>query len=326
MATIIKEKLLKDVVPIFYACDDNFIKFTIVSLTSMIANASKEREYKIYVLCSNVSDEMRGEVLKLENENFSIQFVNVEGELDKIGKKLPLRDYYSKTTYFRLFIAEMYPEYNKAIYIDSDTIVVGDISNLYDTDIKDCYVGACHEQAMVQNDIFGTYVEKVMGIDRNNFFNAGLLLINCLQFRKNKVFEQFVSLLGIYNFAVTQDEDYLNVICHNKVHWLDSGWNVEVFGKLPVKERDIKIIHYIMVSKPWHYQDCGLKDYFWKYTIKTSVYHSIKSELENFSEEQKIKDAESAVRLEKLAKDETIREDNYLNRISGGNYVKATNS
>ena len=83
-----------------------------------------------------------------------------------------LRDYYSKTTYYRLFIAEMFTEYTKAVYIDSDTIVQGDISEFFNTDIKDAYVGACHEQVMIQMDVFGNYVEKVIGVS-----SAGEILV-----------------------------------------------------------------------------------------------------------------------------------------------------
>ena len=110
----------------------------------------------------------------------------------------------------------MFPEYEKAIYIDSDTIVKGDISRLYDFDLGDNYVGGVNDQVVVQDPTFGDYVEKVLGVERNNYFNAGLLLINCDQFRKNNVLDQFCKLLHMYNFVVAQDQDYLNVICHNK--------------------------------------------------------------------------------------------------------------
>lgn len=70
---------------------------------------------------------------------------------------------------------------------------------------------------MIQEEVYGTYVEKVLGVERDNYFNAGMLVINCEQFRKNHVLKQFMELLPMYNFVVTQDEDYLNLICHNKV-------------------------------------------------------------------------------------------------------------
>ncbi len=304
------------IVPIFYACDDAFVKYTIVSIKSLIENASKDRFYKIYILNTGVSDIMREEAEELSTKNVEVSFVDIRGKVEKTSDSLPLRDYYSKTTYFRFYIPELYPEYDKAIYIDSDTVVLGDISNLYDIDIGDNYVGACNEQAMVQTEVYGNYVEKVMGINRNDYFNAGLMLMNCKAFRENKVLNEFLRLLDIYPFVVTQDEDYLNVICNGKVYWLDKGWNVEVYGELPVKEEDIKIIHYIMVSKPWHFHDCRLKEYFWKYAEKTSVYGEILSVLENYTDEQRNNDILSGEKLAETAQYESERIDRYINLIN----------
>ena len=145
------------IIPIFYACDDAFVKFTVVSMHSLIKNASREHKYVLHILYTGISDEMKAVVNKLADDCFEIRFVDVTPYLRSISEKLPLRDYYSKTTYYRLFIAEMFPEYQKAVYIDSDTVIRGDISKVYLTDIRDAYLGACHEQVMVQTEEFGTY-------------------------------------------------------------------------------------------------------------------------------------------------------------------------
>ena len=299
------------VIPIFFACDDAFVKFTIVSLKSIIENASKDYKYEVHVLHTDISDEMMNKTLTLANENFDIEFNNVSDFLQSISDKLPLRHYYSKTTYYRLFIAEMFPNYDKALYIDSDTIVLGDISKLYNHDLGDCYVGACNEQAMVQVDVYGTYCETVVGVDRNEFFNAGMILINCVQFREKKILDQFINLLGVYNFIVTQDEDYLNAICKGKVKWIDNSWNTEVIGEIKYSEDEINMIHYIMVAKPWHFHDCRLKEYFWKYAKMTCVYEDILDILNNYTDEQRAKDMESADELYQMAINETARPDSY---------------
>ena len=282
----------------------------------MIDNASKDFDYKIHVLHTKISDRMKEHLYALENENFKISFNDVTEHLRSIAEKLPVRDYYSKTTYYRLFIAEMFPEYDKAIYIDSDTVVQGDISKLYNTDIKDAYVGACHEQAMVQVDEYGTYVEKVIGISRYNFFNAGLLLINCDQFRMHFILDKFIQYLHVYNFVVTQDEDYLNLICKDRVYWLDQRWNTEIFGNIPYPIEQACVLHYIMTSKPWHYADCRHGDIFWKYAAKTSVHDEILDELNSYTDEQRERDRISGEKLLQLAVSETNREDNYLNSIN----------
>ncbi len=306
--------LTKHTIPIFYACDDNFMKFTIVSLRSMINNASPKYNYQVHVLHTDITQEMKERVYTLQTENFKITFDDVTDYLKSISDKLPLRDYYSKTTYYRLFIAEMFPELDKAIYIDSDTVVLGDISEFYNHRLGNNLVGACREQAMVQTEEYGTYVEKCVGIDRNSFFNAGVLLINCRQFRKQEILDKFVMLLHTYNFAVTQDEDYLNVLCSGKVKFIDQRWNTEVFGEIPYPKSEFKIVHYIMVSKPWHYADCRFGEIFWEYASQTDVYDEIKAILDNYTDEERARDAASADRLLQLAIAETNREDNYLNR------------
>lgn len=308
----------KERIPVFYACDDNFVKYTIVSMHSMMANASKEYQYRIHILNTDIREDMKQLAYEMQNENFEIRFDDVTDYLKSINDKLPLRDYYSKTTYYRMFIAEMYPEYEKAIYIDSDTIVLGDISGLYEHDLGDCFVGAARDQVMVQVDNYGTYVEKVLGIDRNQNFNAGLLLINCKQFRENFVLDQFIELLHQYNFVVTQDEDYLNLICKNHVLWLDQKWNTEVFGEIITPFEEIQILHYIMVSKPWHYEDCRLGEVFWKYAKETKVYEEIRQVLADYTDEQRAEDQASGDRLFETAKREIAREDNYLNQRNAG--------
>ena len=309
-------------IPVFYACDDTFVKYTIVSIYSMIKNASREYAYHIYILHTGISQPMQEKVLALKNENFEISFEDVTDYLHSIADKLPIRDYYSKTTYYRLFIAEMFPQYDKAVYIDSDTIIQGDISKLYRTDIRDAYLGACHEQAMVQVDEYGTYVEKVIGISRYNFFNAGILLINCNQFRLRFVLDKFIQYLHVYNFVVTQDEDYLNLICKDHVYWLDQRWNTEIFGEIAYPIEEAKILHYIMTSKPWHYRDCRYGEIFWQYAKETSVFDEIVAVFENYTDEERIRDQVSCDNLLALAVKETEREDNYLNRVNKNNRAK----
>lgn len=312
----------KQIIPVFYACDDNFVKYTIVSLRSMMANASREHVYHIYILHTEISEGMKQKVLEMANENFIISFENVTEYLESISDKLPIRDYYSKTTYYRLFIAEMFSDYDKAIYIDSDTVVQGDISELYHIDIKDAYVGACHEQAMVQVDEYGTYAERVVGVSRYNFFNAGMILINCHQFRIRFVLDKFIQYLHTYNFVVTQDEDYLNLICKDHVFWLDQRWNTEIFGEIAYPIEEAKILHYIMTSKPWHYADCRHGDIFWKYAKETSVYGEIRAVLDAYTDAERERDTQVCENLVKLAVKETNREDNYLNRVNKANRAR----
>ncbi|MBQ8840215.1 MAG: 1-acyl-sn-glycerol-3-phosphate acyltransferase [Clostridia bacterium] len=308
---------MNKIIPIFYACDDAFVKYTIVSLSSMIKNASTEYSYKVHILNTNISEDMKNRLSALQNDNFEVIFADVNAYLDSVKKELPIRHYYSATTYYRLFISEMYPEYDKAIYIDSDTIVLGDISKLYNTDIGDFYMAGCREQAMEQVDVYGTYCERVVGVSRHRFYNAGMMLINCRQFREKQILKNFLKTLELYNFVVTQDEDYLNYLCKDHVYWLDQKWNTELTDGLeyPYDYREAYILHYIMVNKPWHYHECRGADIFWSYAEKTSVYDMLKAELDAYTDAERERDAESAKNLYQMAIDETNREDNFQNQL-----------
>jgi lipopolysaccharide biosynthesis glycosyltransferase len=307
---------MKKIIPIFYACDKSFLKYTAVSIRSLMENASPDFDYHIHILHNDIGEAERTSVCKMAKEGFSIQFDDVSAYLHTIQDKLPLRDYYSKTTYYRFFIADMFLQYEKAIYIDGDTIVRGDISELYRTNIKDAYVGACHEQVMLQTDVFGTYAECVTGVDRRCFFNAGLLLINCTLFREKKLLSRFFSLLAEYNFVVTQDEDYLNVLCRDHVFFLDSRWNTELYGDIPHPIEESKILHYIMTSKPWRYPDAPEGDKFWHYAERTEFFDIIKRELSEYTDEERLRDTLCGENLVALAKKEIAREDNYLKALN----------
>ncbi|MDO5399952.1 MAG: glycosyltransferase [Eubacteriales bacterium] len=302
-------------IPIFYACDDNFAELAVVSLTSMLENADQTRQYHIYFLNTGLSDAHRQALLSMQAANVTVSFPDVTEQLEAIREKLPTRDYFTSTTYYRLFIPELFPQYDKAVYLDSDTVVVGDISQLYDHDLKDNYLGAVKDQVIIQEKVFGDYAETVLGIDRNAYFSAGILLLNCRAFREKQLLGRFVNLLNTYNFVVAQDQDYLNVLCKDRVLWLEPGWNTQIFGKIICPEEEMKIVHYIMASKPWHCRDCRLKGYFWQYAEKTSVYEDICRELENYTDEQRQRDAAGGERLVQTALAEISRPDHYMARV-----------
>ena len=309
------------VIPVFYSCDESFLKYCMVSMSSLLKNVSSECFCRIYVLNTDISDEAQKtfceqiDSMKLSSK-YEICFEDVSENLNLIEHEFPLRDYYSKTTYYRLLIADMHPEYDKVIYIDSDTIVQGDISELYNENIDDHYLGACHEQVMVQIDEYGEYVEKCLGISRHNFFNAGILLINCKEFRDKQLLHRFLEELHAYDFVVTQDEDYLNLITKDHVKFLDQRWNTEIFNEISYPIEEAKIIHYIMFCKPWHYADCPHADIYMSYAKATPVFPEIEAELNAYTDEDRARDKKGGENLRKLAIRETNREDNYLKRLN----------
>ena len=290
-------------IPVFFAVDDGYIPFLAVSMQSLIDNSSKENKYAIKVLYTNVSEENMLKIKKYEKENISIEFVNLNNQLKEVQGKLYTRNYFSNTTYFRLFIPELYPEYDRAVYLDSDTAILADVAELYNEDIGDNLVAAVPDGAVQTIPIFQEYVEKVVGvIDYNNYFNAGILLMNLKELREYKFQEKFIYLLEKIKFEVAQDQDYLNRLCKGRVKILDFAWNrMPIMGE---SDKEIKIIHYNLGAKPWYFDDVPYQEYFWKYAEKTEFYDKIREFRKNYKEEDKEKDDASSAKLIALAQKE----------------------
>ena len=294
-----------EVIPIFFAIDDGYMPFLAVALESLIENSSKKYYYSIKVLYTNISEENKKKINKYKRENVNIEFVDLNYYIEKVKDKLYTRDYYTNTTYFRLFIANLYPQYNKAIYLDSDIVVLGDIAELYNQDIGDNLIAAAPDDVIQTTKVFQEYAEKVVGVaDYRNYFNAGILLMNLDEFRRFDFQNKFLYLLETIKFTVAQDQDYLNRLCKGKVKIIDKGWDKMPIGNDDFDEKDLKIIHYNLADKPWHYDNIRYKDYFWKYAKKTEYYNQICKIKENYSEEERFNDMQQYKNLKSLAQKE----------------------
>ena len=296
-------KKLNDI-PVFFAVDDTYIPFLAVSLQSLIDNSSEENKYIIKVLYTKVSEENKLKIKKYEKQNVEIEFVDLNKQLKEVQGKLYTRNYFSNTTYFRLFIPELYPEFDKVLYLDSDTAILADVADLYNEEIGDNLVAAIPDGAVQTIEIFQEYVEKVVGVaDYNNYFNAGILLMNLKELRKYKFQEKFLYLLEKVKYEVAQDQDYLNRLCKGRVKLLDDLWN-----KMPImgiSDKKPNIIHFNLGFKPWHFDDIPYQEYFWEYAKKTEFYETIKEVRKNYTEEDKERDDSSSAKLIELAKKES---------------------
>lgn len=145
----------QEIIPIFFAVDDEYIPFLAVTLQSIVEHSTEENYYVIKILCTNISEENKEKINKYTKDNISIEFVDLNYYIEKIKNKLYTRDYFSMTTYFRLFISNLYPQYNKAIYLDSDIVLLTDVVELYKEDIGDNLVGAVRDDIIQQRSVSG---------------------------------------------------------------------------------------------------------------------------------------------------------------------------
>lgn len=296
----------KEVLPIFFATDDGYIPFLAVTLQSLVDNSSTKYYYLIKILYTNISEKNKEKIKKYERENVNIEFVDLNYYIEKIKDKLYTRDYYSKTTYFRLFIPNLYPQYNKALYLDSDIVLLKDVAELFNIDLGDNLVGGAPDDVIQTYEVFQEYVEKVVGVaDYKNYFNAGVLLMNLDELRKYNFQEKFLYSLGTIKFSVAQDQDYLNRLCKGKVKIIDKNWNRMPVSNEKVDEKDLNLIHYNLAFKPWHFEDILYKDYFWEYAKKTEFFDEILKIRDNYSDDEKFEDREKDRMLRELAQKES---------------------
>lgn len=311
------ENSTKKVIPIFFATDNNYVPFLAVALTSLLDNASNDYFYKIYILTTSLKKEYV-EQLKLicrdaRPDGVSIDFVSLTEEMDKSSGNFHLRDYYSKETYCRVFIPRVFPQYDKVIYLDCDIVVKGDISEFFNIDIGDNVLGAASEEVMMEYDVFGDYVEKALGIPREKYFSAGVLLINAKKYREDDIETKFIDLMNTYTFRVTQDEDYLNVLCYGKVKMVDLGWNKSSFKSEKFDDKNLNLIHYKINWKPWHYDNVCYEEYFWNYAQKTFLYDVILKIKAGYTEDLHERDRLAFENLVKMAIEDSNDPKNYCN-------------
>lgn len=297
-----KENL--NTIPIFFTVDDKYVPFLAVALQSLIENSSERNYYLIKILYTSITEENQEKIKKYEKENVNIEFVDLNYYINKIKNKLYTRDYYSVTTYFRLFIPNLYPQYNKALYLDCDIVLLADVAELYNIDMGDNLVAAAPDDVIQKIEVFQEYVEKVVGVaDYRNYFNAGVLLMNLDELRKFNFQEKFLYSLEKIKFAVAQDQDYLNRLCKGRVKIISNVWD-----KMPISNdtdtNDLKLIHYNLAFKPWHFEDILYKEYFWKYAKKTEFFDEIIKIRDNYTEEDRFNDKEGDKKLRKLAQKE----------------------
>lgn len=289
---------MKQIIPIFFACNDRYVPYLDVAIISLIDHASAENEYRINILKTDITEQNQETIKRHATDNVSIEFYDVKQMLEPVKEKLPDMFYYSLAAYYRFFIETAFPQYDKAIYLDCDVILLNDIAKLYETDVTGKLLAAAYEQNTDRSPAFTNYVEDIIGIPYKTYFNSGVMVMNLAEFRKNKVQEQFLWMLTEYHFdSLAPDQEYLNVICHGKVKYLPTGWNKHSFPEPP--EGELNLCHFALSNKPWHYADTINGEHFWQYAEESEFYPFLRASLDNYSALDRQRDYETFMSLMK---------------------------
>ncbi|MBR2353677.1 MAG: glycosyltransferase family 8 protein [Clostridia bacterium] len=283
-------------IPVFFSTDDQYIPYLDIAIASLIEHASKDFQYRLIILNTGLSADGISKIKQNERPGFVIDFVDISREIESIKSRFKNVYHFSVVTYYRLFIASLFPQYDRIVYLDCDLVVLGDISELYHTDLQGAIFAAAPEEYVRNTPEFRRYAKKALGVNPDDYVNAGVLVIDLEKFRENKIEETFIRLITENDFDLLDpDQAYLNYLCQGKIHILPNGWNKE---PLPLPcEGDKNIVHYALYKKPWQYDDVMDGEYFWHYAKSSPFYEEILARKASFGEQERKQKEAAAIEI-----------------------------
>ena len=252
-------------IPVFLACDDNYAPFLCTTMYSMLMHTKSNIDF--YVMDGGISKKNKKLIMqslkKFKHKN--IRYI----DMSKFGlNRFPNLKHYSLNTFSRYFIPEIAPNLGKVIYIDVDVIIKGDIAELYSEDLGKYAVGAVLEDFYVGN--YTTLKEKIWPKYRggDQYFNAGVMLLDIQKFIKNKYQEKLIGLTTqLFDKLSCPDQDVFNILFDGKFKILDYRYNFmpdhsEMLKKKHPERGEVKplVIHYTG-KKPWKTQSIRSEDF-----------------------------------------------------------------
>ena len=146
-----------------------------------------------------------------------VEFVNINAINEYITKNSPnYNTKYSKLSYTRCFFSKILQE-SKILYIDIDALVIDNIEELWNIDIKEKALAGVYE-----NGEWSKYL-GVDGLDYN-YINSGVLVMNLDYIRQHKLDDKMINLLNTKHFYFP-DQDVINIVCKNHIKHIGNKYN-----------------------------------------------------------------------------------------------------
>jgi lipopolysaccharide biosynthesis glycosyltransferase len=236
-----------ETIHIVFALDKNFIQHCGVVLTSIFEN-NKQDHFSVHIITNAEDSTHFRPLLKyIKNRNHTSSIHCLDSRLTESFK---ISHHVSQATYYRIFIADLIQDLSRVIYLDCDVIVEGQLRELWDVDLGTAIVGAAMDLTQ-------------------NFFNAGVMLMNLSRWRNEKITQQCIAWINANNESIVfWDQDALNAVLKKKFLVLHEKWNFmnTQVNHSAIDEQSIKIIHYYGSHKPWsYYCEHPLKDRYFRY-------------------------------------------------------------
>lgn len=258
---------------VLYTCDNNYAWLMGISLISLFKKNKDIKDIDVFFIAENLDVENRAKIEQIASEyERTVKIIDVDVTTFNLSNNFISLSRWPLSAFSRLYSANLLPtDIDKVLYIDCDTIINENISQLYDTDMKDkvfCGVKEC---------ISTKYKTNIGLTKKSNYINAGVMLINLKLLRKENIAKLIDDFVKKYNQLICYaDQDVLNGIFSNRIGILNPGYNVMTIDKVRTykeimrlrkpyefysKEEILnaienpKIIHYttnLDVIRPWY--------------------------------------------------------------------------
>lgn len=293
-------------IPIFLASNDRYSPFVATNIASISYNTKSNIDF--YILDSGITNFRKKQICELKKKfsHISIEFVKIDFNNFSNFKT---NGHFTLDIYSRILIPEIKPDLDRAIYLDVDTISLGNINELYQQNLGDYILGAVPEYYTFDEK---NAIKERCGIDKEHkYFNSGVLLIDCEKWRKNKITQKILSLENeLHDKIQFPDQDLLNKYFENNYRDLDIKYNllngqisfksdnpIEIQKNVDAAILDTQIKHFEGLDKPWiNNESFGLKTIyfheFWFFAKMTNFYDGLLSDFivhnlkQNASEKQ----------------------------------------
>ena len=185
--------------------DNKYIYPLIVSITSALTNAKKNKTTLIYhILCSK--NLKKGNIYKLKSLLLIFPY-NLEMIFYNMGNAFIKYKYqkYSQVTYYRL-ISPIFLPIDRIIYLDCDVLIFNDLYEMYQTPFKNNYI-------LGFLDILSGGIDY-LGIPSEKYINAGVLLMNLEKIRKDNKHFELLYMAKYHKKLKHQDQTVINYILY----------------------------------------------------------------------------------------------------------------
>ena len=270
---------------IVFTTDKEYSPYLKVALKSLILNKNKDSIYNIYILCIDLNKKIKQELKQFEQDKVKINTVVLKKGMlsDKIKTKVNIH-YVSKADLFKIFIPEMFQNFDKILYLDSDILVLGDLSSLYNTDIQDKYIAA------VKRYDFSPKLKK-------DLFNCGVMLYNNKKWQEDNISQKIVNTINENKKNTTITQYPFNKVIkkkgvklisplYNNIVLPEADFSLSLYKKNyspfcdTIKDyNDLKnktiIVHFAGIQKPWYNPDIEFAPLWWQYAHLINPYWKV---------------------------------------------------